>query len=184
MLRRAGNVRLGFRPGFWASKGELVFTLGQKKYPLGKVKEQVFEQHLEDQMHWPMLITIIKGRRYWQFRSQFYWETERLEPEDVYALLVTQEQVKKRRLENARKTAAIVATPRTATVRRAIPDDVKLYIWERDQGACVACGSANEIQYDHIIPLAMGGSSNVENLQLLCGPCNRSKSAGLTVRRG
>ncbi|MFF2344233.1 HNH endonuclease [Pseudarthrobacter sp. NPDC058119] len=161
-----------------------MFTLGKKNYPLGKVKEQVFEQHFEDQMHWPMLITIVKGRRYWQFKSQFYWESEGLEPEDVYALLVTKEQVKKRRLENARSTAAIVSAPRTATARQAIPNDVRTYIWERDKGTCVACGSTNEIQFDHIIPLAKGGSNNVENLELLCGPCNRSKSAGLTVRRG
>ncbi|WP_416405027.1 HNH endonuclease [Arthrobacter sp. LFS091] len=53
----------------------------------------------------------------------------------------------------------------------------------RDGGSRRACGSWSELQFDHIIPLAMGGSNNVEILQILCGPCKRSKSAGPTVRR-
>jgi 5-methylcytosine-specific restriction endonuclease McrA len=44
------------------------------------------------------------------------------------------------------------------------------------------CGAQTELQYDHIIPVVMGGSSNQENLQVLCGPCSRRKSAGLTIR--
>ncbi|MCR6491541.1 HNH endonuclease [Cellulomonas sp. P24] len=65
-----------------------------------------------------------------------------------------------------------------------MPDDVKQFVWNRDGGRCRHCGAVYELQFDHVIPVAMGGSSVPENLQVLCGPCNRSKAAGLTVRRG
>jgi 5-methylcytosine-specific restriction endonuclease McrA len=66
--------------------------------------------------------------------------------------------------------------------RDVIPDDVKQMVWMRDGGSCRHCGAQAELQFDHIIPVAMGGSSSAENLQILCGPCNRRKSAGLTIR--
>jgi len=31
------------------------------------------------------------------------------------------------------------------------------------------------MEYDHIIPLSIGGETSCENLQLLCRKCNRSK---------
>jgi 5-methylcytosine-specific restriction endonuclease McrA len=67
-------------------------------------------------------------------------------------------------------------------LRGAIPDDLKQFVWLRDGGRCRHCGNQYELQYDHIIPVAMGGATTTENLQILCGPCNRRKSAGLTVR--
>ena len=45
----------------------------------------------------------------------------------------------------------------------------------RDGGRCVRCGSQQELQYDHIIPLSRGGADTAENLQLLCAPCARAK---------
>lgn len=42
---------------------------------------------------------------------------------------------------------------------------------------CLACGSVDGIQIDHVLPVALGGASDLDNLQLLCGPCNRAKSA-------
>ncbi|MDQ0826932.1 5-methylcytosine-specific restriction endonuclease McrA [Arthrobacter sp. B2I5] len=130
-----------------------------------------------------MLIIISNGRRYWQFQNRFYWEAEQLSPDEVYALVVTREQRKRQHIDRAQATVAVSAAPRGATVRQAIPDDLKQYIWTRDEGRCQACGSTSELQFDHIIPLKMGGSNNAENLQILCGPCNRSNSAGLTTRR-
>jgi hypothetical protein len=77
--------------------------------------------------------------------------------------------------------AALLETLASATrsIRTPIPLDVKRAVFARDGGACQQCGESFDIQYDHVIPLAMGGSSTIENLQLLCGSCNRRKGATL-----
>src|SRR3990172_9660764 len=63
--------------------------------------------------------------------------------------------------------------------REAIPDDVKMYVWNRDSGKCVKCGSQEKLEFDHIIPLSKGGSDTARNIQLLCENCNRSKGDSL-----
>ncbi len=59
--------------------------------------------------------------------------------------------------------------------RERIPEEVRIFVWQRDQGSCVRCGSQSKLEFDHIIPLAQGGSSTARNIQLLCESCNRSK---------
>jgi 5-methylcytosine-specific restriction endonuclease McrA len=41
--------------------------------------------------------------------------------------------------------------------------------------ACVRCGSTENIQADHIVSRAAGGSSDPSNYQPMCGPCNNKK---------
>ena len=60
---------------------------------------------------------------------------------------------------------------------RVITQDVKVAVAIRDQGKCVQCGSAEDIHYDHKIPWSRGGTNTVNNIQLLCGTCNRRKGA-------
>ena len=63
------------------------------------------------------------------------------------------------------------------THSRSIPQWVKIAVATRDGGKCRRCGSAYDLQYDHIIPFSRGGKSDdVNNIQLLCGRCNRLKS--------
>ncbi len=70
-------------------------------------------------------------------------------------------------------------SPRKQVGRKPIPDKVKMYVWQRDQGRCVECGSKERLEYDHIIPLSRGGSNTDRNLQLLCERCNRRKGASI-----
>ena len=57
----------------------------------------------------------------------------------------------------------------------AIPASVKREAWKRDGGRCQwpldsggICESTLRVEYDHIIPRALGGSSSPGNLRLLC----------------
>ncbi len=60
--------------------------------------------------------------------------------------------------------------------QRVIPTSVKLTVWKRDKGACVICGSKDNLHFDHIIPYSKGGSSLVaENIQILCAKHNLEK---------
>jgi hypothetical protein len=43
--------------------------------------------------------------------------------------------------------------------RKPIPEDVRIFVWRRDEGKCVRCGSRENIEFDHIIPVVEGGSN-------------------------
>jgi hypothetical protein len=65
------------------------------------------------------------------------------------------------------------------TERTGIPEEVRIAVWRRDGGRCVRCGTRERLEYDHIIPVSLGGSSTVRNIELLCETCNRSKGANV-----
>jgi len=76
----------------------------------------------------------------------------------------------------ARELEAFENFSRTADARRErIPESVQLFVWQRDKGHCVKCDSQERLEYDHIIPLSLGGSNTERNIQLLCQHCNREK---------
>lgn len=60
---------------------------------------------------------------------------------------------------------------------RHVPQSVRHQVFRRDGGRCLACGSHDDLHYDHVVPFAHGGSSDVDNIQLLCAGCNLSKGA-------
>ncbi len=115
------------------------------------------------------------GRRnLWQFVDCFYWDDDGLGAEDVKALVLQ----RKRRLEQKLQSArSLMRTEENGRPKRVpIPTEMRRAVFERDGGCCVECGGSFDLQYDHILPVAHGGATTLQNLQLLCAECNRRKS--------
>jgi len=54
----------------------------------------------------------------------------------------------------------------------------KQRVFDRDGRICRYCGSDEEpLHIDHIIPRKVGGTHDLENLQVLCKACNLRKSS-------
>lgn len=86
----------------------------------------------------------------------------------------------KRYRQLQRQLEAFDRLERADVARRGrISDHVRLFVWQRDQGKCVKCGCAEQLEYDHIIPIVKGGSNTERNIQLLCEACNRGKGANI-----
>ncbi|MCY1533414.1 HNH endonuclease [compost metagenome] len=48
----------------------------------------------------------------------------------------------------------------------------------RDQYTCQVCDKVtDELEVDHITPLARGGSDDMSNLRAICVPCHKIKTA-------
>ena len=60
---------------------------------------------------------------------------------------------------------------------RFIKSEIRKKVWIRDDGMCKKCGSKDELEFDHIIPVSKGGNNTINNIELLCKSCNREKSA-------
>jgi hypothetical protein len=67
---------------------------------------------------------------------------------------------------------------------RYIPFGIKMRVVRRDNYTCQICGKHlldDEVEFDHIIPLSKGGSSEEQNIRLTCFDCNRDKSDTLEI---
>lgn len=123
------------------------------------------------------------GRWLWLFRDGLYVTERPVRDAEIEEVLLAIKASHYRSDSRLKRLAAEVATfealdavRRDATNRRALRDDVKLFVWARDGGRCVRCHADTELHFDHIIPLSKGGSDEAENIQLLCRSCNLSKS--------
>jgi len=114
---------------------------------------------------------------YWMFNDRFYRADTNETFEDVDAYAKVHQSREDANRESIRARAA--ALDHTGNSRSPIPREIRYAVWERDGGKCVECSSGFDLQYDHIIPVVMGGATSLENLQLLCGDCNRRKSGTL-----
>lgn len=178
MLRRAENVTLTHQPGFWRGKGPAVLTIGKNTYFLHKMSRADFEDRWKYQQQYPSSMGRHFGRRYWHFQNEFYWDDEGLNADQVRALIVTRKQRRTQKIDRAQATLAMGSTPRDSPARKAISDDVKQYVWTRDGGQCRSCGSTVELQFDHIIPIAMGAETRMTICRSCAGPATAPNPQG------
>lgn len=77
----------------------------------------------------------------------------------------------------AARRAAKVAARGGRVNRAAIPTLVQARVYARDDFTCQKCGATEDLTLDHIKPWSLGGPDTVENLRVLCRPCNSRKGA-------
>lgn len=79
---------------------------------------------------------------------------------------------------------AFTETSESRRSGRYIPFKTKIRVVRRDNYTCQHCGKHlldNEVEFDHLIPISRGGSSDEHNLRLTCHDCNHDKSDRVEV---
>lgn len=79
---------------------------------------------------------------------------------------------------------SITETTETRRRGRYISFRTKMRVVRRDNYTCQQCGKHlrdDEVEFDHIIPHAKGGSCEEHNIRLTCFDCNRDKSDGFEM---
>ena len=118
------------------------------------------------------------SRNLWWAADGYYWDAEGLSLEEVELEIWAKINRRDAKFERIRKLRECPNAAREAR-RERIPSETIDLVYRRDDGRCVRCGAEEDLQVDHIIPVAKGGGNAPENLQMLCGPCNRAKSASI-----
>lgn len=62
---------------------------------------------------------------------------------------------------------------------RYIPDKVREQVLAKASNKCRQCPAKTNLEIDHVQPISKGGTSDIENLQVLCRSCNRKKRTKL-----
>jgi hypothetical protein len=59
--------------------------------------------------------------------------------------------------------------------RSGLTPAIRKAVMARDGAACVECDSADDLTIDHVVAVTKGGTNDLENLRVLCRPCNSKK---------
>lgn len=182
MFKRDTKGRFVFRDtGFFSKKRLWRFCTGQN-FTEGEWGDKEHLLIMQEQNNKPVVVMKDSDtrRKWWIYKNEFYVEDEEYSVDDILVLILDLIEEKNKKVRRARARLSQLSTEDDEiNSRPPISDDVKLFVWQRDKGKCVKCGSQRNLEFDHIIPFSLGGSSTARNIQLLCERCNRSKGANL-----
>ena len=171
-LRKVSSGRIE-KSGFWIFSSWRFFTSQSRHFSLthgehGRALREIDESGAAR-------IGEDGDRVLWWTDAGLFWADDDLAGEDVELLVWDRQRRQDARLDRLRKIRA--RDEEVAEARRErIPDEVRAFVWERDAGQCVQCSAEDDLQFDHVIPVAKGGGNTIDNIQVLCGDCNRQKS--------
>ena len=77
-----------------------------------------------------------------------------------------------RKLDDADQYMKIVQLKEPVRLRFPIPKKTRIAVMSRDGHKCSFCGATERLELDHILPVASGGTNDIENLRVLCKRCN------------
>lgn len=152
---------------------------------IGDELQEVDKKDFTIQLHKPVKIDIFLRQREarWLFRNKVVLIQDPQRYSDEEAALLVQQLVLDTQDEFRRMKEFFDSTENEKLIpparRERIQESVRIFVWKRDEGKCVKCGSQENLEFDHIIPFADGGSNTERNIQLLCEQCNRQK--GMSV---
>lgn len=81
-----------------------------------------------------------------------------------------------RKTENGREVRRITKARRRGAVGSFSPVEWNALLAEHGY-KCAHCESSENIEIDHIVPIALGGTNTIDNVQPLCRSCNSSKGS-------
>ena len=109
----------------------------------------------------------IDGASFWLFSS--FVTTERMGEIKRSLVLSEAHDINQSTYQARRKVAS----------RHTSKKEVREVVFEKHGEVCVKCGGTDNIQIDHIVPVAKGGENSIDNYQPLCKSCNASKGASV-----
>lgn len=127
---------------------------------------------------------LAKGAYDEERRKIFEEEVKNFNPKD-YPEEISQEELERGCTKFAHMCPVfLVNEPFTETkerrkIGRYIPFKTRIRVARRDNYTCQICGKHlkdDEIEFDHVIPISKGGSSEEHNIRLTCFDCNRDKN--------
>lgn len=181
-LKLATNVQCFWEPGpagLLGGKARIYLQIGKKRvYSDFRLTRAQFMEKKERSATAPELYWKVGGWNYWRFKDKWYAENDDLKPDEVAALVNSYGLKLRKKIDEAKTAAAANRVP-DGSLREGIPQEVRQSVWQRDSGKCQQCGANTDLQFDHVIPVSMGGANTADNLQILCARCNRLKGASL-----
>lgn len=126
----------------------------------------------------PTRITLVTGGSDWIYKGNHY-ELSAAYSDEHAKLLILREFDREREFFEHLHRRYNEGVSATTSIRERIPERVRIEVWRRDGGKCARCGSRENLEDDHIIPVSKAGSNSARNIELLCEKCNRAKSASI-----